>query len=264
MSDLVSLDDIKHNLRPWIVLETANEDKNLYKNVPEIKEYLETGKLNIFYTKINQSYALDEIKYFKKSWTFLHDTLECINQIPKPDNLNDIINNIIYDCDVYNYLENVYGPSTVDIVYAYKSLKYDEKEFLNDFSKINTRDKKYDFLEKNLQTLDPEVIEFLPLWYRLSCKISNGIKPQEKENLEYKNTRNLGNTDNNIQEKLKNKFIQTFKLGNTYTGQEIKNMVRNIYEDLGIKKTPKISDLQDYFVITSVSISSSYRIDLRK
>lgn len=260
-SDIVDLDDIRLALRPWIALE-VNKEREYYRRVPEIKEYLETGKLdNVFYTRIHPTEALKEVESFYESFTFLRH-LGCVDIELPFDFWQDIKDRVVYDCDVYNYLERRYTRPVVDIVYSYKSLDTDEKKFLKEFEEIGTRDKKYEYLKKNLPNVSQDVLDFLPLWYRLSIKISKDqIKPQN--NLEYKNTGSLGG-DRDIEREIKERFIQTFKLGTVYSGSEIKSMIREIYEDLGVEKTPKISDIQNYFVTTSVSNISSYRIELRK
>ena len=260
-SDIVSLEDIRLTLRPWLALE-INKEKNYYRNVPEIKEFLETGELDVFYTRIHQIDAVKEIEDFLNSWKFLR-SLGCIDDNTPFDFWPDIKDKVLYDCDVYNYLVKRFTRPVVDIVYSYKSLNIDEKKLLKEFSEIGTRDKKYEYLKRNLPNVSRDVLDFLPLWYRLSIKISNGQKKQSINNLEYKNTGSLGG-DRNIEKDLKEKFIQTFKLGSIYSGPEIKSMIKEIYENLGVNKTPKISDLQNYFVITNVSNISSYRIDLRK
>lgn len=251
-SDKVTLSSIKKDLRPWIYLW----DQDYYKNDPIIKQYLETGKLDVFYVKMYPSEIKNEINKFIENLKFLN-SIECTNsQIYNED---PIVNTLEYDCDIYNYLLSIYGNIT-DLIYKFEVLK--EKNILIEFSKIKTRDKKVEFIEKNLQETNKDILEFLPLWYRLEYKIRS---EKELQNilLEYKNKKSLGG-NNKTKQDLKNLFFSTFELGKTYTGPEIKSMIQNIYNTFGLKKTPKISDLQEYFDITNVSSISSYRINLRK
>jgi hypothetical protein len=186
-------------------------------------------------------------------------SLGCLNPVHRED---QNIPELTYDCDIYNYLSEVYGKESVEVVYSYRSLGRDEKNFLYEFTKQGTRDKKLSWVEKNIGTLNQAVLDFLPGWYRLSLRmVGNKIN---HEMLEYKNHELIGGNNEVGQKQLKDIFFDTFKLGETYTGQEIKEKIQTIYGELGITKTPKISDLSEYFEITSVSIKSSYRIDLRK
>jgi hypothetical protein len=129
---------------------------------------------------------------------------------------------------------------------------------------MGTRDKKSTYLRTSMiPKNNPEVLEFLPLWYRLDYKIS--YKKKNNIDLEFKNQESLGDS-NDLNMLLEEKIYDEFLLDKTYTGQEIKNKIQDIYTELGIKQTAKITDLQNYFEITKVNINneSSYRIDFRK
>lgn len=255
-SDSITLEDIQRDLRPWICLRSTT--RTYYHNVPEIKTYLESGNTAEFYTRVYPSEVKSEIERFIRDYEFLV-SLGCLNSCP---HITQPISELIYDCDIYNYLSEVYGKESVEVVYSYRSLGRDEKNFLLEFTKQGTRDKKLSWVEKNIGTLNQTVLDFLPGWYRLSLRmVGNKIN---QETLEYKNHELIGGDNEVGQKQLKDIFFDTFKLGETYTGQEIKEKMQTIYGELGITKTPKISDLSEYFEITSVSIKSSYRIDLRK
>lgn len=255
-SDIVTPEDIQRDLRPWICLRSTS--RTYYHNVPEIKTYLESGNTAEFYTRVYPSEVKSEIERFIRDYEFLV-SLGCLNSGP---HITQPIHKLIYDCDIYNYLSEVYGKESVEVVYSYRSLGRDEKNFLLEFTKQGTRDKKLSWVEKNIGTLNQAVLDFLPGWYRLSLRtVGNKIN---SEILEYRNHELIGGNNEVGQKQLKDIFFDTFKLGETYTGQEIKEKIQTIYSELGITKTPKISDLSEYFEITSVSIKSSYRIDLRK
>lgn len=40
-----------------------------------------------------------------------------------------------------------------------------------------------------------------------------------------------------------------FKVGQSYTKKEIKFILGNLYRDLGLSRTPKATDLEEYFVL---------------
>jgi hypothetical protein len=255
-SDIVTPEDIQRDLRPWICLRSTS--KTYYHNVPEIKTYLESGNTAEFYTRVYPGEVKSEIERFIRDYDFLV-SLGCLG--PRPTITQDIPE-LIYDCDIYNYLSEVYGKEAVEVIYSYRSLGRDEKNFLSEFIKQGTRDKKLGWVEKNIDTLNSDVLDFLPGWYRLSLRTVGNKTSTEIP--EYKNLKPIGGNNEVGEKQVKDIFFDAFKLGETYTGQEIKEKIQTIYNELGITKTPKISDLYEYFEITNVSIKSSYRIDLRK
>lgn len=259
-SDSKTLDTIKQDLRPWICLKVNSGV--YYHNVPEIKDYMMDNITVGRYTKIYPSEVKSELERFIKDYTLL-TRVGCIESTKvSPTDIDDLLKIITYDCDVYNLLSEVYGRENTDLVYSYKSLGVSEKTLLQDFIKQGTRDKKLQYLEKNIGGLNPEVLDFLPGWYRISLK-TLGYRTSRKD-LEYKNQEALGGKEEPEHEKIRTKFFDIFKLGKTYTGQEVKEMIQDVYKSLGITRTPKISDLFEFFEVTSVSQKSSYRIDLKK
>lgn len=263
MSDSITLDDVKEKLRPWINLEIRERD--YYRNSPEIKKYIETSKVSYSYTKIYPQDIDREINQFFEDCKFLSQLGSLKNSIYKVD-IEKIRDRIEYDCDIYNYLENILGKDDVDTVCFYRLLDPCCKKFLSEFVGIGTRDKRSEYLKRSLVPQNnPEVLEFLPLWYRLDYKMSGGYKKSnESSELEYKRNKQLGNIEPNIEDKIRGEFFEVFKLGMVFSGHEIKKMIQEIYDSNGIKRTAKISDLYDYFEVTNVSSASSYRIDLRK
>ena len=265
-SDIVSLEDIKKDLRPILYLKST--EIMYYKNVPEVKEYLETGKIHYPYYKIYPQDIDREIDDFLEDYNFLCNLGCCKSITLYNEELEEVKPLIKYDCDIYNYLESKLGKDSLDIVFLYRSLNLDCKQFLFEFINIGTQDKKSDYIKNsNIPQNNPEVLEFLPLWFRLNYKIlGNYRKDNECEKLEYNRVESLGNLEqkDKIKEKIKEDFFKIFKLDMVLPGYEIKRLIQEIYDSNGLKKTAKISDLCDYFEITSVSSSSSYRIDLRK
>ena len=64
----------------------------------------------------------------------------------------------------------------------------------------------------------------------------------------------------NLKEKsinLKLQFISIFKIGSKYTLKDIKGVIKDIYLKSNISKTPKASDLCNYFEVSEVKIYDS-------
>ena len=56
---------------------------------------------------------------------------------------------------------------------------------------------------------------------------------------------------------IKEKILQTFLVDSRYLKSDIKETLRKIYEELGYSKTPKASDLEEYFEIKECKITNS-------
>ena len=69
------------------------------------------------------------------------------------------------------------------------------------------------------------------------------IPTKDKEDLEKK-------------EKAKSIIISSFLPENKYLKSDIKETLRKIYEDLGYNKTPKASDLEEYFELHPCQIKN--------
>jgi hypothetical protein len=50
-----------------------------------------------------------------------------------------------------------------------------------------------------------------------------------------------------LTENVSNLIYSTFSINNNYSNQFIKNTLREIYSNLGYKKSPKATDLNEYF-----------------
>ena len=59
----------------------------------------------------------------------------------------------------------------------------------------------------------------------------------------------LTSEDNIIKE-----FCMKFKVGNRYTNSQAKQMVKDIYDRLGLYKSPKATDIFEYFEVKRVSM----------
>ena len=56
---------------------------------------------------------------------------------------------------------------------------------------------------------------------------------------------------------LQNIIYTRFKCGERYTSKDLKEILREIYQDLGISRTPKAKDLGEYFKLTKTNITNS-------
>ena len=95
--------------------------------------------------------------------------------------------------------------------------------------------------------LSLENLHFIPMDYR--CYINylgiDRIRANGYKELDIKNEMNslLSTSD------VRAKFIETFIIGSKYSLKESKLMISEIYQELNIIKTPKATDLEEYFNI---------------
>lgn len=144
--------------------------------------------------------------------------------------------------------------------YIKKTIPLDEtqdraNEFLMEFSK-----KTYDFREayKYLceSELDQEILnyvskrisqDYINYYYVIGAEKSRSLGYQ-RSNLEreYNNYRRSGDVQNVI--------ISEFQVSQRYTLKEIKERLGIIYQNLGITKTPKAKDVEEYFEVKRCAI----------
>lgn len=65
----------------------------------------------------------------------------------------------------------------------------------------------------------------------------------------------IGMLDTTSDSVLYNTIYTRFKCGERYTSKDLKEILREIYQDLGISKTPKANDLGQYFKLIKTKIT---------
>lgn len=271
------LKNIYNSLRPFICLWKNNEQ--YYKFCPEVlsyfeeKNYLTNSSQDIEFIYIYEEDIVNFINTYINIIKFLNTLGFSFNIEEENSLLITERQNIKYDCDVINYLEDRFGKDLIELANRYKNLSAEKKNFLHNFSKFNTRDKKLEFINQELQKFGDytNLLEFIPKWYRLSLKLFGTYDENtniEEESLEFKNQTELGYKEDNtdIESIIKNKMFSSFDLGKVYSGNIIKEKVQDIYDHCGLKKTAKINDIFKYFRVVKVNLNqeSSYRISTRR
>ena len=267
------MSNIYDSLRPFICL--WKNDSMYYKLCPEVLSYFEEegylGNYSLDSKFIYGEDIVDFINSYINVIKFFNTIGFSIDLTNESDLLITERKNIKYDCDVINYLEDRFGKDIVEAVERYKNLSSEKKNFLHSFSKFNTRDKKLDFINQELQKFGDytNLLEFIPKWYRLSLKLFGTFDDNtniEEKSLEFKNQTEIGKKNDDVDSLIKNKMFSSFDLGKVYSGNVIKEKVQDIYDNCGIKKTAKINDIFKYFRVVKVNLNqeSSYRISTRR
>lgn len=247
------MDEVLPLIRKWKILGT---DINLYfKNV-----------LNFFskFKKVKDSKDLPEADYHLKKLedseisTIYPSFILAIRKLNQLANLNitrDIFElldmflpYVEYMCDFENVFRTLFGKeigkSIIKLLAKMKSEDFRKK--IDDYLKLRNKDDQLDFLLKGNNI---ELLPFLDNTMKIRVKlqeskkiVTSGIIMKPKflnENLLY--------TDIKIKEKLKDRIINAFGIGEIITGDIIKTRLSKIWEDLGLNGCPKLKTIFSYF-----------------
>lgn len=94
--------------------------------------------------------------------------------------------------------------------------------------------------------------------YQDKLNIINPVKILFKENSNHLDVSKVGiqKSFNTTSDSVLYNIIYTrFKCGERYTSKDLKEILREIYQDLGISRTPKAKDLGEYFKLIKTKIT---------
>ena len=106
------------------------------------------------------------------------------------------------------------------------------------------KDNKY-IIDSIIHKVDPKFKTFYDLYGTEGCRSVS----YEEANLRERSKDRLMSSD------LKTKLISTFRISFRYTLKDIKLTLELIYKELRVPKTPKASDLKEYFEVSEVKIA---------
>lgn len=243
------------NIRPWKYLGISAD---LYK--PEVLDYIEEWKNSKIPppTESRREIHKEQIESILKSYQDILDTLISLNLVKESEKLK-YKKYIIYECDIINYLKETVGKFAFELCEKYKALGNDKKTFLKNLSKIKGRENKLSYI-KTID-IDLDIFSFLPPWFKSNYQIfgenERTIKNQTTNEIEYQGQDRV---DGHIGEPLiKENIYIVFSFGEILSAKEIKERLGNLYDKLNIKRTPKVSDLYEYFNVTR-TYSRLYRL----
>lgn len=260
-----TLDHVYQLLRPWKkldledgwfkegVIEVLEDYKQLTKppkDFPQPYKYVYKPEIDIEFAKFQEYMRI----------------LILLGKIENSGNILLGYENIKYTCDIPNYLEDIYGTQIFSTVSKFSVLSPAKKQFLVNFSKILTKEKRISYINENIEDYDWEdIITFLPSWYQVNLKVFGlSIEPHNYVTTlipEYLDNSELEIKKSDVDLKLE--IYNRFSINTTYTGEKILEILKKIYNKAGITKTPRISDLFVYFEITPYR-GGDYRINFRK
>ena len=102
-------------------------------------------------------------------------------------------------------------------------------------------------LDSIIHKIDPKFKTYYDLYGTSGCRSISYHEVNLKQ----------GISDNMKNQDIKNNLISIFKIGSRYTLKDIKFILNDIYKDLGIIKTPKASELENYFDLKLILVQDS-------
>ena len=172
------------------------------------------------------------------------------------------------ETDLFSYVKENYGIELEDFTDEEKKVV---SEFLGQISIIKGRKDKLKYLcEQSGRSEFSAILDSVPYKrfkeyvVRLGVEVCRSVGYK----LEVLNDKlKILSFDKNL---LKDKIYETFKVGNSYTRSGIKEILAEIYKEIGYKAAAKASDLSDYFeykkglVTVNNKRSSSFKILSKK
>ena len=100
-------------------------------------------------------------------------------------------------------------------------------------------------LDSIIHKVDPKFKKYYDLYGTQGCRANSYKEAYLKQRI----------SDNMKGNNIKDKLVEKFEIGHRYTLKNIKNSLKLLYSNLGISKTPKASDLKEYFNVSEVMVT---------
>lgn len=264
-----SLEKIYSDLRYYMILK---DGPGWYKDCSEVKSYISkednSETYNVILAYVYKQDIYEIIEKFQETLKYLI-SIKNLPEIYKEININELIPLIEYKCDIINILYDLYGSKVVSRVRNFQHLSEQKKRFITDFYKLETRDKKSDYIRAGISRIGiSEVQEFIPDLYNLEFSIFK-TNPKERvsvsETPEFLNQNRIDGRSEMIRNQdyfIRNEVYQVFGLGEVWEGKKIKEELNKIYEKFGIEKNSRVHDIFSFFE-TAIT-RKGYRLVTRK
>ena len=232
------------------------------------KESLEELDLHLSQSKLIKLQKEKNAKFLENKQKYINPILHSLEEvnileyIKKQEELVEVLDNLfLTSSDIDSYFKTNYPDINFDIP---EKLSKKVRKILQGFENQQFFNNKMRYLYS--LNMDEEVAKqvldniydtsYAKYYWTISAGRAGSLKYQ-KGNLEkeYQSIINPEDTSY-IENEVKQKILSTFSIGNRYLKSDIKETLRKIYEDLGYDKTPKASDLEEYFELRSCQIKN--------
>ena len=231
------------------------------ESLEELDTYYSKKKLMELEQLKNARFLENKQKYINP---ILHNLgeVEILEYIKKQEELATVLNNLfLTSSDIDNYFRTNYPDvdfNTPEIISkeVQKILQeFENQQFFNNKMRyLYSLHMDEDIAKQVLDNIYDT--SYSKYYWTISSSRAGSLKYQ-KGNLEeeYQNIINPKDLSQ-IEEDVRTKILSSFLPENRYLKSDIKETLRKIYEDLGYNKTPKASDLEEYFELHPCQIKN--------
>ena len=231
------------------------------ESLEELDTYYSKKKLIELEQLKNARFLENKQKYINPILHNLGD-IEIIEYVKKQEELAKVLNNLFLtfsDIDSYfrsNYPDIDFNTPEIISEKAQKILQeFENQQFFNNKMRyLYSLHMDEDIAKQVLDNIYDT--SYSKYYWTISSSRAGSLKYQ-KGNLEeeYQNIINPKDLSQ-IEEDVRTKILSSFLPENRYLKSDIKETLRKIYEDLGYDKTPKASDLEEYFELHPCQIKN--------
>ena len=232
--DLDYTQDLSNNLRP-------------FRDLTQKQEYYKLSLLDhlprVLYEKyipevIGKADSEKQIQEAKEIAKLLGYSVDNFPEVPE----------IIYTCDIWNYLGEVYGEKVSRLIQEYKDLRIEDKEFLKKLSITGDQKKfkltiEYPGLRRIYDFLPSGIQENLMIFGTTLTKIG-----KEHSIPEFRNQTDILPPPPD----LKTEIYKEFEVGEVFWegADNVKDRLQKIYDMCEVQRISKMVDLTEYFEFT--------------
>ena len=232
------------------------------ESLGELDLHLSQKKQDKLQKERNAKFLENKQKYINPILHSLGE-VDILEYVKKQEELVEILNNLfLTSSDIDNYFKTNYPDINFDIS---KTISKKARKILQEFEEQQyfTGKMKYLYSLNMDEDVAKQVLDniydtsYAKYYWTISASRAGTLKYQ-KGNLEkeYQYIVNSSKSISEIEVDVKNKIIEVFKINDKYLKSDIKETLRKIYEDCGYNKTPKASDLEEYFELRSCQIKN--------
>ena len=229
------------------------------ESLGELDLYISQKRLERLQKKRNNEFLEKKQKYINPILNSLGE-VDILEYVKKQEELVEALDNLfLTSSDIDSYFRSNYPSINFDIP---EKLSKKARKILQEFDERQYFTGKMKYLYS--LNMEPDIAKqvldniydtrFSKYYWTISASRAGSLNYQSgKLEEEYNSLMGFKTNENEIKEKI----LQTFLVDSRYLKSDIKETLRKIYEELGYSKTPKASDLEEYFEIKECKITNS-------